>query len=950
MTYKKKLIEVALPLEAINTESLRRKQKAPKGFPTSFHKWWAQRPLAACRAVLFGSLVDDPNDEQANPAFVEACKQLPVGPNATLLDTPRMRLFDFIEKLVLWENSNNDQVLGKARELINLATDGNPPAVLDPFCGGGSIPLEAQRLSLKVYASDLNPVAVLITKALIEIPPIFAGQPPVNPDWQRKDHNEKAAKLWHGAEGLAEDVRYYGQWMRDEAEKRIGLYYPKAKLPDGNTATAIAWLWARTVKCPNPVCGCQMPLARSFELSRKEGKETWAQPVVEQGNPPAIRFVVSTGKGPRPEGTVNRKGASCIACGTAVPFAYIRAEGKAGNLGAQLMAIVAEGERERGYLEPNAEHIRAAVQVQPEWDRIPDTDLPAKALGFRTQEYGMVKHRHLFTNRQLMALLAFSDLVGEARAKAQVDASAAGLLFGPAELACDGSDAQAYGDSISTYLALAIDRVAYYGSSLATWLPKDNAIRDSISRQALPMVWDYAEANPFGKSSGDYMTCIDVVANYLRIAAPNASSRVLQEDARVKQPLTNNVIVCTDPPYYDNIGYADLSDYFYIWLRQALKDIFPDMFATILVPKTPELVATPYRFGGNREDAKRFFENGLGCSFNVMRTSQHSEYPLTVFYAFKQAESDADNVDANGNQATASTGWETMLEALMRSRFQITGTLPFRSEGASRLVAKGTNALASSIVLVCRPRPDDATVTTRKDLTRQMEQELPKALRELQEANIAPVDFAQAAIGPGMAVYSRFSKVLEPSGERMGVRAALVLINQMLDEHLSQQEGDYDNETRWALAWFEQNGHKPGSFGVAELLSKAKNVSLDRLVEAGILEKKAGKVRLLERHEYNYDGWDPLKDKHLPAWEIMQRLIHVQQQGDEKAAIIMQAVGGLADTAKELAYRLYNLCERKGWAKEAQAYNQLVVSWQHIVSAKNKTFGEEDRQPGLFAG
>ncbi|MDQ3360103.1 MAG: DUF1156 domain-containing protein, partial [Actinomycetota bacterium] len=442
MTYRKKLIEVALPLDAINRESAREKS-IRHGHPSTLHLWWARRPLAACRAVLFASLVDDPsNDLPEDEAKVE-----------------RDRLFGILEELVQWKNSNDENILGRARKEILRSTGGNPPPVLDPFCGGGSIPLEAQRLGLEAHGSDLNPVAVLITKALIEIPPKFAGKPPVNPESRAKIGNEGN---WRGAKALAEDVRYYGKWMRDEAQKRIGHLYPKG--PNGETV--IAWLWARIVKCPNPACGASMPLVRSFELSKRQSKKAWVDPVVDREKRD-VRFEVRTGDGRPQDGTVNRRGATCIVCETAVPFTYIRAEGRAGRMNQKLMAIVAESQRGRDYLEPTDEHVAIAEKAEPHG--APETDLPERALGFRVQQYGMTRHRDLFTPRQLVALTTFSDLVNEARERAHEDAVGFGLPDNGESLNDGGEGAQAYADAIATYLAFAVDKMSLTNSSMCTW-------------------------------------------------------------------------------------------------------------------------------------------------------------------------------------------------------------------------------------------------------------------------------------------------------------------------------------------------------------------------------------------------------------------------------------------------------------------------------------------------
>lgn len=923
MSYRKKLIEVALPLEAINRESVREKS-IRHGHPSTLHLWWARRPLATCRAVLFAQLVDDPSSHPDRFPTEEA------------QEAERKRLFGIIEELVKWENVNNEQVLEAAREEIRRSTGGNPPPVLDPFCGGGSIPLEAQRLGLEVHGSDLNPVAVLITKALIEIPPKFAGRPPVHP----KDGQQALHTVWKGAQGLAEDVRYYGKWMRDEAERRIGHLYPKVKLPKeygGGEATVIAWLWARTVASPNPACnGAHVPLVRSLALSTKPGKQAWVEPVVDRASN-TYRFEVRTGTGKPQDGTVNRRGGTCLLSGVPMPFDYIRAEGKAGRMGTRLMAIVAEGPRGRIYLLPMEDHEAVAGQATPEWR--PDAELPHNPRDFKTPNYGMRTFADLFTPRQLVALTTFSDLVQEARERVLADARKAGISDDGKGLNDGGTGATAYADAVATYLAFVMDKCIDRSSTICTWdsSPKMEALRNTFARQAIPMTWDFAEGNPFSQSTGNFINAVNWIGQVVGISPYDSPGLAKQLDATAAVNGVRNPIVSTDPPYYDNIGYADLSDFFYVWLRRSLDTIFPQLFTTLLVPKAQELVATPYRFGGNKEKAQRFFEEGLGRAFARVREVQHPDYPLTVYYAFKQSEAEDDRENKPGASAVASTGWETMLEGVAKVGFMITGTWPMRTELTNRPVASGTNALASSIVLICRPRPADAPMTTRRDFINALKRELPDALRKLQHGNIAPVDLAQAAIGPGMAVFSRYSKVIEADGKPMRVRTALALINQALDEFFAEQEGEYDADTRWALAWFEQHGMQEGPFGVAETLSKAKNTAVSGLAEAGILEARAGKVRLLKREELP-QNWDPAADKRLTVWEVTQHLIRTLQNKSEKpAAALLKKLGALGETARDLAYRLYTICERKGWAQEALAYNSLVVAWPEVSKLAAQT-------------
>jgi putative DNA methylase len=882
--HKKKLIEVALPLEAINLEAAREKS-IRHGHPSTLHLWWARRPLAACRAVLFAQLVDDPS---AHPD---------IWPTQEAQDAERQRLFGIIERLVKWENTNNEGVLAEARTEIRRSCGDNPPPIRDPFCGGGSIPLEAQRLGLQAWASDLNPVAVLITRALIEIPPSWTGRPPVHPDATRR-------AVWHGTQGLAEDVRRYGQWMRDEAERRIGHLYPSATLPDGRKATVIAWLWSRTVTCPNPACRSTMPLLNSFSLSTRRGREAWLRSLPD-ATEKCVRFEVCFGPGRPSGGSVGRSGATCLVCGSPVPLSYVRAEGRAGHIGTQLVAVVAEGIRTRHYLPALADHEAAAARVQRPAD-VPDTQLPKQALGFRVQGYGLNRHADLFTNRQLTALNTLTDLVVAASER----------------VLADGGDA-AYSDAVATYLALAVSRNADITNALVRWSTSRDQAVGLFSRQAIPMLWDFAEVNPFAGAAGDLEISLRSVSRVIEGLPANHESHVTQADATAAGAVPTDVVVSTDPPYYDNVGYADLADFFYVWLRRSLGMVYRELFATLLTPKAAELVADPFRAGGAAK-AENLFEQGFTRAFTLMRTNAHPAFPLTVFYAFKQAEND-------GEDAMASTGWETMLEGLIQAGLSVTGTWPIRTERAGRMREIKSNALASSVVLVCRPRPETAGITDRRGFLGALKAELPEALRDLQQGSIAPVDLAQAAIGPGMAVFSRFAKVVEPSGEPMRVRTALGLINQVLDEVLAEQEGEFDADTRWAIKWFEQFGLDEGAYGQAEVLATATNTSIGGLREAGILQAQAGKVWLLARNDLPSD-WNPTADRRTPVWEVAQHLVkRLEESGEQSAAELLRSVGGLGDVGRDLAYRMFAVCERKKWTKEALAFNSLVVSWPEIA-------------------
>ena len=970
MKLRKKLIEVALPLEAINKAAAREKS-IRHGHPSTLHLWWARRPLAAARAVIFAQMVDDPS---AWPDLF---------PTEKKQEKERKRLFGIIEELVKWENTTNERVLEAARNEIwaswrrtcadnadhprakELFDRNKLPAFHDPFAGGGALPLEAQRLGLESYASDLNPVAVLINKAMIEIPPKFAGRPPVNPEWQRLSAEERTLRQWKGAKGLAEDVRYYGKWMRDEAERRIGHLYPKVRItqemieglpghpetarPDlkpylGRELTVIAWLWARTVKSPNPAFAhVDVPLASTFMLSTKAGKEAYVEPIIEGDS---YRFTVCVGKPKNDDvaenGTKLGRGAHfrCLLSDGPIPSEHIYSEAQAGRMGARLMAIVAEGDRGRVYLAPTEEHENVAKGIQPEWK--PEVEMPANPRWFSPPLYGLKTYGDLFTDRQLVALNTFSDLIAEARTKVSQDAIAANLLHDPTPLAEGGTGSQAYADAVSVYLSFVVDKCSDYWSSICSWHNSGEKMRNTFGRQAIPMTWDFAEANPMCDSTGNWMAMIEWTSKAVAPFPAEDKGHSVQADAQT-QHISQNKVVSSDPPYYDNIGYADLSDFFYVWLRHALKDSLPATFSTLAVPKADELVATPYRHG-SVENAERFFLDGMTKAMHRIVEQSHEGFPVSIYYAFKQAETE--NIEG-----TSSTGWETFLGAVIDAGFGVSGTWPMRTELSNRMIGSGTNALASSIVLVCCKRPEDAPTATRREFVQALEAELAPALRNLQEGNIAPVDLAQAAIGPGMAVYTRYSKVLDAEGNALTVKQALSLINEKLDTVLAEQEGDFDADTRWALAWFEQSGFAEGEYGVAETLSKAKNTSVHGMVEAGILVSKAGKVRLLKPEELPSD-WSPEKDSRLTEWEIVHQLIRaLNARGEIGAAELAAKLGSHADTARELAYRLYVLCERKKRAQEALAYNAIVQSWPEIqrLASERESRPAEPTQSNMFS-
>jgi putative DNA methylase len=965
----RKLIEVALPLDAINAACAREKT-IKHGHPASLHLWWARRPLAAARAVIFAQLVNDPGYQQGGG--------FKYGKNKKDAAIERKRLFKIIEDLVLWENTTNEDLLVRARaeilrswrEVCELNKDHpqasdlfNPdrlPSLHDPFAGGGAIPLEAQRLGLESYASDLNPVAVLINKSMIEVPPKFAGRPPVSLLPSRRVSKKKELDLerqWSGATGLAEDVRYYGAWMREEAHKRIGHLYPPVEItavmakdrPDlkplvGRKLAVIAWLWARTVKSPNPAFShVDVPLVSSFTVSRKEGKQAYVQPVVKGDR---YYFTLKLGA-PPPEAESGTKaggrGANfrCIVSNAPIDARYIKDEAQAGRMSQRLMCVVAEGVRGRIYLAPTVEQEALAAKAAPTWK--PDVEFLQEALGFRVGNYGLTKWSDLFTPRQLVALTTFSDLVSEARERVRKDALASGVSDDGKGIDMEGTGARAYSEAVSVYLSFALDKMADLGNSLCGWEPIAQCPRHLFGKQAVPMIWDFAEANPFSESSGSWEVFIDglskAFAKVSERTQPWFRGFATQADAQT-QSISRGKFISCDPPYYDNIGYADLSDFFYVWLRRALRPVYPNLLATITVPKADELVATPFRHGG-KDEAEIFFLDGMTSAMRSLVTQAHPEAPVTIYYAFKQS-------DTNDELGTASTGWVTFLGAVMHAGLQLSGTWPLRTENASRMRGQGSNALASSIVLVCRKRPANAPTISRREFIRELNGVLPEALDEMtrgsgdERSPVAPVDLSQAIIGPGMAVFSKYTAVLEADGSPMSVRTALQLINRFL------AEDDFDADTQFCLHWFEQHGWTESAFGEADVLARSKSTGVEAMKEAGVLQSGGGKVRLLKWAEYPTD-WDPRTDASTPVWEALHQLIRALKQGGESASGALLAVlVGKAEAVRQLAYRLYTLCERLGQAEDARAYNELITSWTGIESAAASVPQSAERQGVLF--
>lgn len=903
---KKKLIEVSLPLEIINRET-EREAKIRQSKPATFHHWWARRPHVNTRAVLFAQLVDDPS---SHPDLF---------PTPQAQADERARLHRILEDLSVWENSSDRALIDRARAEIRKSNGGHLPAVLDPFAGGATIPLEAQRLGLEAHASDLNPVAVMINRALVEAPPRFGGRPPVHPG--------AAGQLteWERAQGLAEDVAQYGEWLRSEGERLLAPLYPKVIAADGKEHTVVAWIWSRTVRSPNPANPIETPLVSSWVLSKKRGRERHLTPYLADGH---VGYEIAEGKPREDGGTVGRRGGESVADGTPFSLAYVRDEGRAGRMGRHLLAIATEGDRGRQYFPATPDHLRAADVVAPEG--VLDSEIGIYPRDIKTQTYGMHKWSEIYTHRQLVMLATLTDLVRKVRTQVLADAKSAGWEDG-ASFEQGGNGAVAYADTVAMYLAFALDKLADLNNSLCRWEPQAECPRNLFNRQAIPMVWDYAESNPFSNSSGSLAVILrgfrNAFSGYGSSLADTAAGDVKQADAATRD--YSGLAVSTDPPYYDNIGYSDLSDFFYVWLRRSIGDYFPATLGTLLTPKSEELVANPYRHG-DAEQAARFFVDGFNSVFRRIRQSANTEIPLTVYYAYKQQDAD--------EEGNASTGWHTLLDGLIDSGWEVTATWPMRTEGGGRMMSHGLNVLASSIVLACRPRSPHAEATTRRAFVATLRSELPRSLRDLMQGAIAPVDLAQAAIGPGVAVFSRYSRVREADGSDMSVKDALLLINSTLDEVLGEQESDFDPDTRFAVKWYRQYGWGQENSGIADQLARSSDTSVGTLERGGIFEAKGGKARLLSPGQL--DGvWDPQSDVRVSVWEAAIRLAAVMDKdGTDRVAELLPGVQAKVnlDAVKELGFLLFHEAEKKRDTKDAILFNGLVSAWGDVTEQARK--------------
>lgn len=945
---RKKLIEVALPLDDINAACAHEKLPGIGAHPRGLHLWWARRPFASARAVIFAQMVDDPS------AVPEEF------PTSEAQQKERERLFQIIRDFVPWKNASDEKIIARARQEIRRSWQRccednknhpqaaelfNPevlPAFHDPFAGGGALPLEAQRLGLESHASDLNPIPVLINKAMIEIPPQFADMPPVNPGAKQK--RSLIAKEWKGVEGLISDIEYYGQRVYEKAVERMGHLYPDVHVTDemvkrrpdlapykGQDLEVLTYIWARTVKSPNPAYAhVDVPLISTYWLCSKKGKEVYLEPVIESDS---YRFEVRVGKpidlesvkcGTKPKGSGS--GFECIMSGTPMPFEVLRERAKKEGLGDRLVAVVCKGRRSKVYLDASA--VKEIDLTRRDFN---DVGLAVNPRDVKTRNYGMPTVGSLYNARQLNSLLTFCDLIEE--------------VIPEIEKVSDNRPVEeeyvAYPDSVRLYLAFIVSRLANYNSSICLWKSSGEQVVHTYRKHALPMTWDYAESNILASSAISWMKALSLTTSALRTCFQNGCARGFSNQADAQnQTTTEGKIISTDPPYYDNVGYADLSDFFYVWLRKNLKNSFPEFLGTIGVPKFEELVACPYRHG-SADAAENFFMDGMSLFIQNIIKQIHPAYPTSIYYAFKQKEIAA-------GLGESSTGWETFIDAVIQGGFQIHGTWPMKTEISTGVRVSGKNMLASSVVLVCNKRSKAAPSIQRKEFVEELRKELPEALKQLVLANTAPVDMAQAAIGPGMAVFSKYSSITKLSGEPMKVREALALINEVLDESLSAREADYDEDTRWATAWFSQFGFAEGDFGIADQLARAKNTSVEGVVLAGLASSSRGKVKLHRPEELPAD-WDPRTDDRLTMWERTNHLVRaLMNGGDSDAAVLLKRMGSAGQEARDLAYQLYNICEKNKWSKEALGYNALIQGWPEIERLAKSEYIDLEEAGTLF--
>ena len=970
----RKLIEVVLPLEVVNAAGRAEKAVPKKGHPATMHLWWSRKPLGVARAVLFASLVDDP---AARPDLF---------PTGRAQDAERQRLLALIEGLCRWDRSGDADLLAEAQRCIEASAGGELPGIIDPFSGGGAIGTEAIRLGLDTLAVDLNPVAALVSAATVSIAQRFAGRAAVHP--------EAGATGGLPLAGISADIGFYGAAVEAECRQCLAGVFeaPASPLSSGGRTEAISYLWARTITCSNPGCCRTTPLLSTWWLSRKPTNRWHARPVIDgdrfdfavaPGSPPADLADLKVGRG------ANYR---CLHCGTVNDADAVRHCGRESGFGLRMVAVqaFADPARRRGgriWLAPDA----AVERPGPAASSVPAGSETASGAGFASRSdvefpsasgtrypagveaalrrelptgsgnittFGFVTFGDLLTPRQRLTMATFSEAITGMTPMVHRDACAAGMADDEVGIERGGSGARAYAEAIVTYLALTLSRMANRTTTMTIHNRANGSVEQSFVQPAYAFYGDFPEANPFSGSTGSWAGALGYVAGAVEaLPAPNGardgashaprpnrissarapdgshSPRVGRGDVRCGSMLTAldgaSGVVSTDPPYYDMFDYASLSNLFLVWLRATLGDIWPDALGPLLAPTDQQIVSNPTRFHGDRAAAHRHFETLLRQAFEHIKQVHDHRYPLTIYYGYQQVER-----SKRGDAGAPGTAWEALLESLIGAGLRITATWPLRTERPEG-VKKGTKALASSVLLVCRPTAGDGSVqsvATVGELRRALRSELPGAVRLLQQGNIAPLDLVQAAIGPGMGVYTRYQRVLAADGSHLGVREALAMINEVLDETLTGTGADLDADTRWALTWFDEHGFTEGPFGQAEQLSKARNTLTAGLVDAGIVATAGDRVRLLSRDELDAD-WDPGADRRPTVWEAMQHLLRcLLDDGEPAAAALLSRLDAdTADAARDVAYRLFRVCTRRNRTAEAAACNGLVTSWPELT-------------------
>ena len=902
--YKKKLIEVAMPLNSINKACDYEKKPGIGPHPRGIHHWWARRPHTAARAFLFAQLIDDPISRPEDFKTEEDQKQ------------ERKRLMSIIEKLSEWKSNNNDKFFFEIRSELKKSIGNDFPIILDPFSGGCTIPLEGKRMGLEVHGSDLSAVSTILGKSMIEINELFQNMPPLNPNGNLKNH-------YRGFEGLAEDFKYYGFEVIKNCKQKLKSNYETENIKDNRykNSDIVAWIWTNTVASPDPsLNGLHVPLVKSFDLVTSRGNRVWIKPLV-QGDRYSFRVLSELDgcKYEKIEGTIGRHGGRCIVSGSAITLDYIRNEGKKGLLSQKLMAVCVKGKGRKNYFSPPLNYEKNIfLNSKIEYINCPIEHWPGST---NCVVYGRTKFQDLFSSRQLNSLIQFSLEIKKIEKQIFNEIKNKLELYTKEKKINLDLVSKEYLKLIMTFLAFTLSRALDFNNMHCRWSASNEKIMQLFARGAIPMCWDFGEANLFEDVVGGFPKIIDYQAKCIEtLFVNNGKGRIIQSDAR-EAVIPKNSILNTDPPYYDNIPYSNLADFFHVWLKKTIGHLYPDELSTLSSPKETELVANQFRFGG-KELADKTFLDGMTFVINRYTNFCNKDYPLVIYYAFKQSEIE--------NHGIFSPGWDSFLTALISTGLQVVQTWPARTESSTRIRALGYNALATSVIVVCRKRDNVTKTISKHEFIRQLKTELPRAISDLKAANISPADIPQSSIGPGIGIFSRYQAVLENDDSHMSVKTALQLINR----ELGDEEGEYDSETSFAITWFEQNGFNVGDFGSANNIANAKGISVNTLVHSGVAQSSGGKFSLLDRESLE-DDWDPTTDKNLTIWECCQYLIKtMENKGEfETAKLIKQMGSRRADSAKELAYTLYDIAANKRKdANEATAYNGLIAVWSELTA------------------